>query len=93
MAKRQDTELLNIDEDILPFDPSQPEKALLVAIILNAANDLLSTGREADVAKSYFKNDDEEYIFSFKCICNHLDVDYRDIRRKVFKNNNKSKYI
>lgn len=88
MTKRQETEILNFDDDILPFDPSEPEKALLVAIILNAANDLLSKGREAEVAKGFFKSDDEDYIFSFKCICNHLNVDYRDIRKKVFNSLN-----
>ena len=83
MSSKRETQIVEIDEDIVPFDPAEPEKALLVAIILNAYNDLNLSGRESKIAKDFFLNPDESYIFSFRCICNHLDIDYRDILSKV----------
>jgi hypothetical protein len=83
VRSKNETQIIDIDEDIVPIDPAEPERALLVAILLNAYSDLNLNGRESEIAKDFFKNTDEDYIFSFRCICNHLNVDYKDILNKV----------
>lgn len=87
MASKNETQIIEIDDDIIAFDPAEPERALLVAILLNAYTDLTVNGRESEIAKDFFKSTDEDYIFSFRCICNHLNVDYRDILNKVSTTN------
>jgi hypothetical protein len=58
-----------------PFDPAAPEKNLLVAILTNAMNDAKRSGDDRQRAVEYLLSPDEEYIFSFRSICNLLDID------------------
>lgn len=62
-------------EDLVPYDPALPERNLLRAIILNALSDLKKTGEPQREATKFFMSEEEEYIFSFQSICNHLDID------------------
>jgi hypothetical protein len=62
-------------EDIVPYDPALPERNLLRAIVLNALSDLKKAGEPQREATKFFLSDEEEYIFSFQSICNHLDID------------------
>lgn len=55
-------------------DPIRPEKNLLLAILVSAMNDLKNKGRVGRQAQEFFLNDDQEYIFSFRAICEQLEV-------------------
>ncbi len=68
------TEVLIAYEDEI-FDPVRPEKNLLLAILVSALNDLSRKGRVSRQAQEFFLNDDSEYIFSFRAICDHLELD------------------
>lgn len=66
------------DEDDA-YDESAPEKGLLMAILLSAINDLKRQGRIGRQAQEFFLNQSDEYIFSFKSICDYLSVDPQKI--------------
>lgn len=62
-------------EDESPFDVVAPEKGLLNAILLSAYLDLNKTGPDRRKAIEYFLDPDQNYIFSFRSICEFLSVD------------------
>lgn len=62
-------------EDESPFDVVAPEKGLLNAILQSAFLDLNKRGADRRRAIEYFLDPDEEYIFSFRTICDFLSVD------------------
>ena len=68
----------NIDfkgfEDCEPYDPSNPEKELLRAILVGALNDLKKKGFERRKATEFFLSPDDDYVFSFLSICDFLRV-------------------
>jgi hypothetical protein len=66
-------------EDEAQFDVVAPEKGLLNAIIQSALLDLNRKGAERRRAIEYFLDTDEEYIFSFRSICDYLSVDANKI--------------
>jgi hypothetical protein len=68
------TEVLVAYEDEVS-DPVRPEKNLLLAILISALNDLSRKGRLGRQAQEFFLNDDDNYIFSFRAICEHLEID------------------
>jgi len=74
-----DTAIYSAYDDQGAYDPIVPEKTLLVAILLNALNDLHKDGPEAMKAVEYFLSPDEDYLFSFLSVCNHLDFDPKRI--------------
>jgi len=80
MAKeRKNTAIYEAYDENEPFDAALPEKNLLRAILLTAMNDLTKPGDPARKATEFFLNKSEDYIFSFRSICNHLDIDPRTI--------------
>ena len=75
MSKKvQDTAIYVAHEDFLPFDTSESEKTLLRAVLEGAIEDLEKHGLESKEAKRFFLNPDDEYLFSFKSICHHLNI-------------------
>ena len=66
-------------DDYESFDPALPERNLLRAILLTAMADLRKEGEVKRKATEYFLNQDESYIFSFRCVCNFLDIDPKQI--------------
>ena len=62
-------------EEDEPIDFTKAEKRLLHAILETAMSDLRKPGRFAQRAREYLLNSDENYIFSFRSICNFLEVD------------------
>lgn len=62
------------DDDSV-FDVVAPEKGLLSAILQSALLDLNKAGADRRRAMEYFLDPDEEYIFSFRSICDFLSVD------------------
>ena len=80
MAKdRAHTAVSVAHEDYEAFDPANPEKNLLRAILLTAMADLKRSGDPARKAVEFFMSTEEDYIFSFRSICNHLEVDANQI--------------
>ena len=66
-------------EDDSPFDVVAPEKGLLNAILQSAVLDLNKKGLDRRRAIEFFLDPDEEYIFSFRSICDYLSVDANKI--------------
>lgn len=64
-----------------PFDVVVPEKNLLRAVLMSALNDLKQDGELGRKATEFFLSRDEEYIFSFRAICDFLSVDPKRILR------------
>ena len=62
-------------EDCEPVDSALPERNLLRALLFGAMSDLKKNGDVNRKATEFFLSPDEEYIFSFRSICNHLDLD------------------
>ncbi len=62
-------------------DCSVPEKNLLLAVLLNAVNDLRKDGACAARALEYFLSPEEDYLFSFRSVCNYLNIDHRRVLR------------
>lgn len=67
-------------EECLPYDTATPERNLLRAILLTAMSDLKRQGESQREATEFFMSEDESYVFSFVSICNHLDIDPKQIR-------------
>jgi len=70
-------------EDTAPWDPSNPEKNLLRAMLVTAMADIKKKGKVQRLALEYFSNEDDTYPFSFRSICNFLDIDPKDILRSL----------
>ena len=77
--KVKNTVIYVANEDCLPSDPSESEKTLLIAVLEGAIDDLGKQGFEAKEAKRFFLNPDEEYLFSFKSICEHLNIPEKQV--------------
>ncbi len=79
--EERDTAIYIAFEDDEPVDFTKAEKRLLKAILETAMNDLHRPGRFSARAREYFLSPDEDYIFSFRSICNYLEVDANQILR------------
>lgn len=79
--KRDDknTAIFIANEEYVPWDPAEPERNLLRAILMSALNDIQKQGTLHEDAKNFFLNDDEDYVFSFRAICDHLEIDPKHI--------------
>jgi hypothetical protein len=76
MAKEdKNTAIYVAYDDTEPLDSALPERNLLRAILLTAMSDLKKSGEPSRRATEYFLNPDDEYVFSFISVCNHLDID------------------
>ncbi len=64
-----------------PYDVVTPEKNLLRAVLMSAFNDLKREGELGRKATEFFLDRDEEYIFSFRAICDFLSVDPKRVLR------------
>lgn len=70
-------------EDEQPIDLANAEKGLLKALLAHAMADLKRPGKVGRLAKAFFLDDDEEYLFSFRSICDHLDLDPETVLKRV----------
>ncbi|MEZ4754713.1 MAG: hypothetical protein R3A13_10475 [Bdellovibrionota bacterium] len=71
----KDTAIYEAYDGEEPFDFVIPEKNLLRAILTTAMNDLKKSGEVKAKATEYFLDTDEDYIFSFRSVCDFLSVD------------------
>ncbi len=60
-----------------------PINELMRAIILRTIEDYRSGGEFREEAMAYLFDEDEEYVFSFKAICNHLGFDVTKTRDSI----------
>ena len=77
--------------DLRAFGSSgyHPLKELMRAMVLRAIDDYRTKGEFFDEAKEYLEDEDEDYILSFKYICQHLDIDADKTRNMIFKGQKK----
>lgn len=84
MGDDKQTIIFVANDDFELFDPSYPEKDLLRAVLLNAIDDLDHNGLEGRRALDFFLSPDhEDYLFSFRSICNHLDIDPNTLLKRI----------
>lgn len=81
--EKKNTAIYVAYEDEEGFDPALPERNLLRAILLAAMSDAQDGGKGARQAVQFFSSLDEDYIFSFRSICNHLELDPSTILKVV----------
>lgn len=62
-------------DDVEPHDPIRPEKNLLLAVLLSAMSDLKQDGDVKRKACEFFLDREEDYLFSFRSICDYLSID------------------
>ena len=62
-------------EDVIPWDPSTPEKNLLRALLTTALADVRKNGNVRKMALEFFLNSDDDYVFSFRSVCEYLELD------------------
>ncbi len=76
MAKdRKDTAIYVAYEDHEPLDESASERNLMSAILMNAMIELNHNGEAGRRAREYFLSKEDDYLFSFRSICNYLSID------------------
>jgi hypothetical protein len=64
-------------------DSAAAERKLMRAILRSAIEDLKRSGEPYRQARKYFLSNDEDYLFSFICICNHLGICPVTIRTRL----------
>lgn len=79
MTEKKHTEIYIAYDDHEGLDPSEPEKELLLAILTAALSDLKNPGKEAKRAMEYLLNPEDDYIFSFRSICDYLNIDPQQV--------------
>ena len=60
-----------------------PENELMRAIILRVIEDLKKGGELKEDALEFLYDEDDEYIFSFIAICQHLKFDPKSTRQAI----------
>ncbi len=60
-----------------------PISELMRAMILRAVDDYHSTGEHHDEAHEWLYSDEEEYILSFRFICNYFEIDPEKTRDHI----------
>lgn len=61
-------------EDFDVHDSAEAEKNLMRAILKSAMEDIRKRGEPYRDARRYFMSRDEQYLFSFLSVCNHLNL-------------------
>lgn len=76
---KADTAIFTAFDDHVGCDASEPEKNLMRAILRTAMEDLKKTGQARNDAYNFFTSREDNYVFSFRSICNHLNLCHRTI--------------
>ena len=71
---REDTAIYTAYDDHKETDIAEPERNLMRAILKSAMDDMSKRGEALRDALLFFNNPDDSYLFSFRSICNHLDL-------------------
>lgn len=70
----------------MSFDPGRgydPINELMRAIILRVIEDFNSVGELHEEAVAYMMDEEDDYIFSFQAICNHLGLNPEKTRHYI----------
>ena len=65
--------------DVQAWDPSEPEKALMRAMLMTAISDLKKEGHIKRKAKDYFLNPEDDYVLSFRSVCSYLNINSQSV--------------
>ncbi len=76
---KPETAIYTAYDDHVGLDFSEPEKNLMRAILKTAIEDLRKSGESHRDAYNFFKSIDETYVFSFRSICNHLNLCHKTV--------------
>lgn len=68
-------QLPQIDTAYLDINGFDSLKELMRAMILRTVEDYNSGGELAEEAIAYMDDEEDDYIFSFRAICRHLNLD------------------
>ena len=79
MSQDKEAVVFTAYDDWEEFDPVRPEKNLLFAVLLSAMNDLRREGDSQRKATEFFLSRDDEYLFSFRAICDYLKLDPKQV--------------
>ena len=79
----KDTAIYVAYEEFEPRDTAVAEKDLLRAVLLTAMNDLQRNGDQSKKAREYFLSPENSHLFSFRSVCNLLDIDRTQVLRIV----------
>ncbi len=76
---KAETAIFTAFDDHSSFDGSEPEKNLMRAILRTAMEDISKGGTAHRDARNYFLSREDNYLFSFASVCNHLNLCQRTI--------------
>ncbi|MCA9748966.1 MAG: hypothetical protein KC414_07655 [Romboutsia sp.] len=79
MKNKRETSIFVAYDEFEPYDESQSEKFLLKAVLNSAISEVVRDGLKAKDAIRYFLDTDEEYLFSFRSICEHLNISPKQV--------------
>ncbi len=71
----EDTAIYVAYDDHQGYDPARPERDLLRAVLMSALSDVKKSGGVQEEARQFFLCEEDDYIFSFRSICQFLSVD------------------
>jgi hypothetical protein len=71
----KDTAIYVAYEDLEPTDAAVAEKDLLRAVLLTAMRDIQRNGDHSKKAREYFLSLEDKHLFSFRSVCDLLDID------------------
>jgi hypothetical protein len=83
MTHEKEPTILIAFDDFEIFDPSEPERGLLLAVLLSAIHDLRKPGELNRRAMEYLLSPEDQYLFSFLSVCNFLNIDPERFLYKV----------
>ena len=77
----KETQIFVAYEEHDSFDIAEAEKNLMRAILKSAMDDFRKKGEPYRDARRYLLADEEQYLYSFKSVCYHLNLCPKTIRR------------
>lgn len=77
----QDTHTFVAYEEYDSYDIAEAEKNLMRAILKSAMDDIRKTGEPHRDARRYLMSDENQYLYSFRSVCYHLNLCPKTIRR------------
>jgi len=70
-------------DDFIQRDPAIAERNLMRAILQTAFEDVRKRGDQYRLARQYLLSNDDSYLYSFRCICYHLNLCPHTIRMRL----------
>lgn len=77
------TEIFVVGDESNAYDLADGEKNLLLAILQTAAADLKRGNHLSNRAVEFFLSQEDDYVFSFRSICEYLKVDPSHVLKVV----------